>query len=47
MGIAYFSRTAFSEDIFSRAERGGERGGEDYVVEKIAKINEGIDHKFW
>ena len=22
-------------------------GGEDYVVEKIAKINKGIGHKFW
>ena len=37
------SRTAFSEDIFSWARRGG---GEDYVVEKIAKINKGIGHKF-
>ena len=23
------------------------RGGEDYVVDKIAKINKGIGHKFW
>ena len=22
-------------------------GGEDYVIEKIAKINKGIGHKFW
>ena len=22
-------------------------GGEDYVVEKITKINKGISHKFW
>ena len=22
-------------------------GGEDYVIEKIAKINKGTDHKFW
>ena len=43
-GIVHSSRTAFSEDIFSWAERGG---GEDYVVEKIAKINKGIGHKFW
>ena len=42
-GIAHSSRTAFSEDIFSWAER----GGEDYVVEKITKINKGIGHKFW
>ena len=42
-GIAHFTRTAFSEDTFSRAER----GGEDYVVEKITKINKGIGHKFW
>ena len=36
-GIAHSSRTAFSEDIFSRIGR----GGEDYVVEKITKINNG------
>ena len=41
--IAHSTRTAFSEDIFSRAER----GGEDYVAEKITKINKGIGHKFW
>ena len=43
MGIAHSTRTAFSEDTFSWAER----GGEDYVVEKITKINKGIGHKFW
>ena len=37
------SRTAFSEDIFSWAER----GAEGYVVEKITKFNKGIGHKFW
>ena len=42
-GIAHSIRTAFSEDIFSWAER----GGDDYVVEKITKINKGIGHKFW
>ena len=36
MGIAHSSRAAFSEDIFSWAER--DWGGEDYLVEKIAKI---------
>ena len=35
--------TAFPEYFFSWAER----GGEDYVVEKITKINKGIGHKFW
>ena len=39
--IVHSSRTAFSEDIFSRAER----GVEDYGVEKNTKINEGIGHK--
>ena len=33
-GIAHFSQTAFSEDILSWAER----GGEDYVVQIITKI---------
>ena len=33
-GIAHSSQTAFSEDIFSRAER----GGQDYVVQKITKF---------
>ena len=42
--IAHSSRTAFSEDIFSSAERGG--GRKDYGVEKNTKINEGIGHKF-
>ena len=42
-GMAHSSRTASSEDIFSYAER----GGEDYGVEKITKINKGIGHKFW
>ena len=41
-GIAYFTKTAFSEDTFSVAER----GGEDSVVEKITKISKGIGHKF-
>ena len=41
-GIAHYSQTAFSEDIFSWTER----GGEDYRVEKITKIK-GIGHKFW
>ena len=43
MEIAHSTRTAFSEDTFSWEER----GGEDYVVEKNTKINEGIGHKFW
>ena len=43
MENTYFSWTAFSEDIFSWAEG----GGEDYGVEKIGKINKGIGHKFW
>ena len=34
-GIAHFSRTAFSEDIFSRAERWK---GEDCAVEKLPKL---------
>ena len=42
-GIAHFTKTAFSEDTFSVAER----GGEDSVVEKITKISKGIGHKFW
>ena len=42
-GIAHYSRTAFSEDIFPEQKE----GGEDYVVEKIAKINTSIGHKFW
>ena len=41
--IAHSTRTAFSEDIFPWAER----GGEDYAVEKITKISKGIGHKFW
>ena len=41
--IAHSSRTTFFEDIFSW----GERGGEDYGVEKITKIKKGIGHKFW
>ena len=41
--IAHSSRTTFFEDIFSW----GERGGEDYGVERITKINKGIGHKFW
>ena len=41
--ITHSSRTAFSEDIFSRAER----GEEDYIVEKITKIKKGIGHKFY
>ena len=41
-GIAHSSRTAFSEDIFSWAER----GGEDYGVEKVTKINKCIGYKF-
>ena len=43
MGIAHSSRTAYSQDIFSWEERGG---GEDYVDEKITKINKGIGDKF-
>ena len=35
--------TAFSEDIFSWIES----GGEGYIVEEIIKINKGIGHKFW
>ena len=42
-GIAHSSRTAFSEDIFSIAEK----GGEDYGVEKITKINKSFGLKFW
>ena len=42
-GISHSTRTAFSEDIFSWAER----GGEDYVVKKITKINKCVGHKFW
>ena len=45
-GIAHSSRTAFPEDIFSRAERGGGGGPGYYVVKKIVKINKGIGHKF-
>ena len=41
-GIAHSSRTAFSEDIFSWAER----EGEDYGVEKVTKINKCIGYKF-
>ena len=41
MGTAHSSRP---EDIFSWAEKGGR---EDYAIEKIAKINKGIGHKFW
>ena len=41
--IAHSYWTAFFEDIFSW----GERGGEDYGVEKIIKIKKGIGHKFW
>ena len=41
--IAHSTRTAFSEDIFPWAER----GGEDYAVEKITQISKGIGHKFW
>ena len=41
-GIAHSSRTAFSEDIFCEQKE----GGEDYVVEKITKINKGIGHNF-
>ena len=39
-GIAHSTRTAFFEDV-------AEWGGEDYVAEKIIKINKGIGHKFW
>ena len=47
-GIAHSSRTAFSEDIFSWAERWrGEQVGEDYGVEKITKIKKSIGNKFW
>ena len=42
-GNGAFLSKASSEDIFSYAER----GGEDYGVEKITKINKGIGHKFW
>ena len=41
--ILHSTRTAFCEDIFSWAER----GGEDYIAEKITKINKGFGHKFW
>ena len=37
--ITHSSRTAFSKDIFFSAERGEGRGGEDYGVEKIPKLN--------
>ena len=43
MGIFYFTRTAFSEDIFPEQKD----GKEDYAIEKITKINKGIGHKFW
>ena len=42
-GIVHSTQIAFSEDIFSWAEK----GGENYVVEKITKISKGIGHKFW
>ena len=41
-GIAHYSLTAYSEDIFPEQKE----GGEDYTVEKTAKINEGIGHRF-
>ena len=41
-GIAHSSQAAFSEDIFSWAEKGG---WEDYGVDKITKIKK--DFKFW
>ena len=44
MGIVHSSQTAFSEDIFFRAEKEGEK---DYVAKKTAKINKSICHKFW
>ena len=42
-GIAHSSRTVFPKDIFSWVRK----GGEDYGVEKINKINKGDGHKFW
>ena len=36
------SRTAFFEDFFPEQKE----GGQDYVVGKITKINNGISHKF-
>ena len=33
--------------IFGRYFFLSKEGGEDYVVEKITKINKGIGHKFW
>ena len=42
-GIAHSTRTVFSEDIFSWAER----REEDYVVDKNTKIKKGTAHKFW
>ena len=50
MGIAHSSWTAFSKDIafFHTAFFPQQKeGGDDYVVEKITKINKGIGHKFW
>ena len=35
----------FLKIFFPEQNEGG--GGEDYAVEKIAKINKGIGHKFW
>ena len=43
MGIAHSSRTAFFEDIFFP----GDKGIEDYGVERITEINKSIGHKFW
>ena len=42
-GIARSSQKVFFEEIFSW----GERGREDYGVEKNTIINKGIGHKFW
>ena len=42
-GIAHFPKQHFLKIFFPEQKE----GAEDYVAEKIIKINKGIGHKFW
>ena len=43
LGIAHFPEQHFLKIFFPEQKE----GAEDYVAEKIIKINKGIGHKFW
>ena len=45
--LRIFPEQHFVKIFIPEQKEGGGGLGKDYVVEKIAKINKGIGHKFW